>query len=202
MPPLYVNTYFYYDENTNDACVIDPSGSISKLMDIINENDLNLKFILITHGHYDHIGAVNELKDKTGAQILAHSEEDALLKNPAINLSTLGIGRSISIVCDKLLTDGDTIEFGAGKLFVIHTPGHTAGGACFYDEENAVLFSGDTLFKGTTGRYDLPTSNGPALFSSIKDKLFTLPSEVKVFPGHEAATTIGEEKSNNSILRR
>jgi len=168
-------------------------------MDVIKENGLKLKYILLTHGHYDHIGAVDEIKIETGAQILAHAAEDALLKEADLNLSKLGTGKALSITCDRLLEDGDIIELGAGKLTVIHTPGHTAGCACFYDEENNVLFSGDTLFKGTTGRYDLPTSDGNALFSSIKNKLFTLPDDTKVFPGHEAGTTIGWEKSNNRV---
>ena len=196
----YTNAYFYYDESTLEACIIDPGGSTDKLMGIIKENNLKLKYILLTHGHYDHIGAVDELKSLTGAQILAHKAEEQLLKQADMNLSTLGMGRALSITCDRLLEDGDIIELGTGKLTVIHTPGHTAGGACFYDEENGILFSGDTLFRGTTGRYDLPTSDGSALFASIRNKLFTLPDETKVFPGHEAATTIGWEKNNNQVI--
>jgi len=196
---MYTNAYFYYDEITLDACVIDPGGSADKFMEIIKENHLNLKYILLTHGHYDHIGAVNELKSLTGAQILAHKDEDALLKAADLNLSKLGTGKEIIVTCDQLLKHGDIIELGAGKLTVIHTPGHTAGGACFYDEDGGILFSGDTLFRGTVGRFDLPTSDGRALIASIKNKLFALPDEVKVLPGHDAATTIGHEKANNRI---
>jgi len=183
-----------------DACVIDPGGSADKLMDTIKENNLNLKYILLTHGHYDHIGAVNELKDLTGAEILAHKDEDRLLREAELNLSTLGTGKPINIMCTRLLEDGETIEVGTGKITLIHTPGHTAGGACFYDENGGMLFSGDTLFRGTTGRYDLPTSDGNALLTSIKEKLFTLSDDVKVFPGHESVTTIGHEKRTNRIV--
>jgi len=197
---MFTNAYFYYDENTLDACVIDPGGGVDKLMDIIKENELNLKYILLTHGHYDHIGAVNELKSLTGAEVLAHKDEVKLLKEPDWNFSKIGLGKDIRVICDRLLEDGEIIELGAGRLSVIHTPGHTAGGACFYDAQGGILFSGDTLFKGTTGRYDLPTSDGSALFASIKDKLLTLPDNVKVLPGHETVTTIGYEKSNNRVI--
>ena len=198
--PYYTNAYFYYDENNLDAALIDPGGSAGKLMDIARENKLKIKYILLTHGHFDHIAAVNELKQSSGALILAFEGEDELLKNSNMNLSDIGMGKNLVITADKLLKDGDFIEVGAGKLSVIHTPGHTSGGVCYYDEKNGILFSGDTLFKGTTGRYDLPTSDGEALFASIKNKLFTLPDAVKVLPGHEASTTIGFEKANNRVI--
>jgi len=198
-PPIFTNTYFYYDADTLDACIIDPSGGIDKIMVMIRENMLKLKYILLTHGHYDHIGGVEELKSLTGAEVLAHKDEAELLIQPKWNMSKVGTGKEISIICDRLLEDGEVIELGKGRLSVIHTPGHTAGGACFYDKEGGILFSGDTLFRGTFGRYDLPTADSNALFASIKEKLLTLPSSVKVLPGHESATTIGQEKKTNPV---
>ena len=197
----FTNVYFYYDENTLDAAVIDPGGSVDKLMDIVKEQGLKVKYILLTHGHYDHTEGVQELKDLTDAAVLAYVDEDELLKSADMNMSKLATGRALSVSADKLLNEGDVIEVGAGKLSVLHTPGHTAGGVCFYDEENATLFSGDTLFRGTTGRYDLPTGDGPTLFNSIKEKLYTLPDDVRVLPGHDVTTTIGYEKANNHVVR-
>jgi len=198
--PYYTNAYIYYDESTLEAAVIDPGGSADKLMETAKEHGLTIKYILLTHGHFDHIAAVNELKALSGAFVAAFEGEGELLKNPDMNLSGIGMGKDLSITSDKLLKDGDFIEIGTGKLAVIHTPGHTSGGACYYDAENGILFSGDTLFKGTLGRYDLPTSDGATLFASIKNKLFTLPDDVKVLPGHEASTTIGCEKANNVMV--
>ncbi|MCL2565293.1 MAG: MBL fold metallo-hydrolase [Defluviitaleaceae bacterium] len=197
--PYYTNSYIYYDENTLEAAVIDPGGSADKLMDTAKENGLTIKYILLTHGHFDHIAGANELKVLSGAQVIAFEDEDELLKSADMNLSLIGMGKGVIINSDKLLKEGDFVDVGNGKLALIHTPGHTAGGVCYYDEENGILFSGDTLFKGTTGRYDLPTSDGAALFASIKKKLFTLPDDVKVLPGHEASTTIGFEKANNRV---
>jgi len=197
---FWTNVYFYYDENTKEAAVIDPGGDLNKLKNIIDENGFNIKLILLTHGHFDHIGAVNELRDITGAKVYAYEDEAALLLSGEMNES-IRLGRKNYIVeCDKLLKEGDIIEIGEGKLKVIHTPGHTAGGACFYDEENRILFAGDTLFKDSVGRYDLATASGEALFDSIKNKLFKLPDEVRVFPGHNSATTIGREKVHNMVV--
>ena len=197
---FWTNVYFYYDENTKEAAVIDPGGDLNKLKNIIDENGFNIKLILLTHGHFDHIGAANELRDITGAKVYAYEDEAALLLSGEMNES-IRLGRKNYIVeCDKLLKEGDIIEIGEGKLKVIHTPGHTAGGACFYDEENRILFAGDTLFKDSVGRYDLATASGEALFDSIKNKLFKLPDEVRVFPGHNSATTIGREKVHNMVV--
>lgn len=201
IPPYYTNTYFYYDENTLEAAVIDPGDNPEKLMTIVKENGLKVKYILLTHGHFDHIGAANEMRELTGAKVLAHEFEDELLKNADMNISILGLGKALTLECDKLLKDGDIVEVGEGRLAVIHTPGHTFGSICFYDEKNGILFSGDTLFKGTTGRYDLPTADGPSLFTSIKNRLYILPDDVEVFPGHDVKTTIGWEKANNSMVK-
>ena len=198
--PFWTNVYIYYDENSKEAAIVDPGGDCVKLKELLDENKLTLKAILLTHGHFDHIGAVNELREITGAKVYAYEEEKALLASSEMN-EALRIGRKdYTIECDKLLKEGDIIEICEGRLSVIHTPGHTAGGACFYDEENAILFAGDTLFKDSVGRYDLATASGEALFHSIKEKLFKLPDDTKVFPGHNSATTIGREKVHNMVV--
>jgi len=197
---FYTNVYFYYDENTMDAVIIDPGADCDRLLGIIEEHGLKLQAILLTHGHFDHIGAVNELREKTGVPVMAYEGENELLLNPDYNESVMIGRKSLTVECDKLLKEGDIIEVGSGRLAVIHTPGHTAGGICFYDKENALLFAGDTLFKETTGRFDLVTGSEADLIDSIKNKLFKLPDNVRVLPGHNAATTIGHEKVYNFVV--
>jgi len=198
--PFWTNVYFYYDENTREAVIVDPGGEPLKLKGLIDENGLIIKMIILTHGHFDHIGAVNELREITGAPVYAFEAEKELLVSVDFNESKRIGGKAYTVECDGFFKEGDIIEIGSGSLKVIHTPGHTAGGACFYDEENSVLFAGDTLFKDSVGRYDLATSSGEALMDSIKNRLLKMPDDVRVFPGHNSATTIGREKVHNMVV--
>ncbi|MFH1825518.1 MAG: MBL fold metallo-hydrolase [Candidatus Firestonebacteria bacterium] len=150
-----------------------------------------------THAHFDHIGADKELKEKTGADLLIHKEDSTILKESLKILSKFG-GKDIMVEPDKLLKEGDIVNVGRLNLEVIHTPGHTPGGICIKIED--VVFCGDTLFKGGMGRYDFPFASYEDLINSIKKKLFILPDDTMIYPGHGDFTTIGEERKNNPFL--
>ena len=197
------NTYLYYDENSGEAVIIDAGcseGDVTTVAAFLRENDIIVKGILLTHGHYDHIIAVDKLKSLTAATVCSHCAETQMLENPALNLSTR-IGMDLVVVPVKLFSDGDVFEFGGASLKIIHTPGHTAGGVCYYDSENGNLFTGDTLFRQSVGRTDLFAGSHHDLVTNISKKLFTLPDATIVYPGHGASTTIGYEKANNPFVK-
>ena len=193
------NTYIYYDEQTLAGVVIDPGVGARKVIEAIESNSIVIKHILLTHGHYDHVAAVPEIKNRYKADVCSLKEENEILQNPIFNVSIL-MGRYIKIVADKFLCDGEEINVGAGTLRVIHTPGHTVGGACYYDARNRVVFVGDTLFNESIGRTDFFTGDFNSIISSIKLKLFLLPDDVMVYCGHGERTTIGHEKTRNPFL--
>ena len=196
------NIYLYYNEATREGVIIDAgcnTKDITTLSSVISENNITIKAILLTHGHYDHIIAIDELKTLTGAVVYSHEAEKPLLEDPALNLS-VKIGRAITVTPCKSFKDGDTFPLGDTALTVLHTPGHTQGGACYYDAKHGNLFAGDVLFMGSIGRSDLPQGNTVTLLDSIKSKLLTLPESTKVYPGHGMATTIGREKVSNPFL--
>ena len=189
------NCYIVEDEETKETMVIDPGGEPEKIIDMLDALGINeLKYIYLTHCHGDHFGGILELKNKKGGKILIHRDDAEGLYNPSISL-TYYIGMDdIILEADSRIDDEDIIHLGKMQFKVIHTPGHTKGGTCLYCKEQALLFSGDTLFKGTWGRTDLPTSNFPQIIASITNKLATLPDETIVYPGHGKATMIKEEK--------
>ena len=188
------NCYIVEDEESKETMVIDPGGEPEKIIDMLNTLGINeLKYIYLTHCHGDHFGGILELKSKKGGQVLIHRDDAEGLYNQAISL-TYYIGMDdINLEADSRVDDGDTIHLGNLEFKVIHTPGHTKGGTCLYCKEQALLFSGDTLFKGTWGRTDLPTSSFPDIIASITNKLATLPDETIVYPGHGKSTRIKEE---------
>ena len=189
-----INCYIIQDEETKETMVIDPGGSFPKIEEMLGVLGANVKYILLTHCHADHIGAVNEVKEKFGGKILIHRFDEEGLKNPIINLSThIGLG-NIVLDDDSRLNDGDILHVGNLEFKVIHTPGHTVGGICVYCEKEKLLFSGDTLFRGSWGRTDLPTSNFEQIIESITTKLMVLPEDTIVYPGHR--------KINNNKRRR
>lgn len=193
------NAYFITEEETNATIVIDPGADAPRLINTIEKNNLDLKYIVLTHGHFDHIGACEELKAKYNSPIVIAEGEELLIENPKNNLSGM-IGENISIKADIALKDNDIFKFGDKLEFkAITTPGHTPGGMCLYFEDDEVLISGDTLFKASVGRTDFPYGDSEVLMQSL-EKLKALPDTTIVYCGHGDKTSIGSEKVNNPYM--
>ena len=191
------NCYILVNHDTDECVVFDPGAEADTLAEIFSNPGFCLKAIILTHGHYDHIGAVNELKNRFDVPVYASKQEaEKVLNDPGVNLSTM-FGAPMTIHADELLLDGQELDIVGAKIKCILTPGHTAGGMCFYIEELSSLIAGDTLFCESMGRTDFPTGDGGMLSRSIRERLYTLPDDTKVFPGHMDTTTIGWEKKNN-----
>lgn len=191
---IVTNCYIIEDEETKETMIIDPAGEIDKIIEVLDILGAKLKYIYLTHCHADHIGAVQKLKEEKGGIILIHKDDYEGLLNPGINLSEIMSKNEISIEADSRVNDGDMLHIGSLEFKVIHTPGHTKGGSSLYCEQEKMLFSGDTLFKGMWGRTDLPTSNFADIISSIDSKLLVLPEETIVYPGHGTTTKIEDEE--------
>lgn len=195
------NTYIVYDESTLSGMVIDPGSDADKILGACNEENVIIKYILLTHCHYDHIMGLPKLRETTGAKFVSSKYTSINIGDPDINHSVSGLGYAISEKSsDIILSDNEEFTFDGVKIKCILTPGHTNGGAC-YLVNDSVLFSGDTLFLRSIGRSDLPTGNADELVSSIKNKLYTLDENIKVYPGHGKETEIGYEKKYNMFVR-
>lgn len=198
---VMTNCYIGYHDDTREAFIVDPGDDARRISREVREQKLDVKGILLTHGHFDHIMAVPELKAEFDVPVYAYEAEAALLKDTQMNLSAPWVGRALSLSADRLLADGEKFELAGFEIQAIHTPGHTAGGVSYYLEEEHVLFSGDTLFRGSYGRVDLPTASGADIARSINEKLLPLPEETVVYPGHERGTTIADERKYNPLSR-
>ena len=196
---VQTNCYIVSNEETKEAIVIDPADDAVKIEHYVKANDLVCKGILLTHGHFDHILAVHDLAAMSHAPIYAQEEEVILLNDARMNASAR-MHRDCTIVPDVLLKDNQILPLAGFSIKVIHTPGHTCGGACYYFSGYGVLFSGDTLFRENIGRSDLPTGNARQLVESIRSKLMLLEDQVVVYPGHDEPTTIGYERDNNIYI--
>jgi len=192
---LETNNYLVICEETREAALIDAGGNYEKTVRLLKENNANLKYILHTHGHFDHVQGDWELQKNFDVKILIHKDDESLAKSLKQQLMMFGMKSAESPKIDGFLEDNQIIEVGKLKLKVIHTPGHTQGGVCFLVDKS--LFSGDTLFADSVGRTDLPGGSYEALGNSIKNKLFTLDEDIIVYSGHGSSTTIGYEKQNN-----
>lgn len=188
-----ITTNVYIVVSKNEAIVIDPGGEPDKIIDKLNELNTNLKYIVLTHCHSDHIGAVTDLQKIKGGEVLISEEDGKAVNNPIRNLAPFMGSKLEKIKVDRFLSEGNKIELGDEEFKVIETPGHTKGGICIYSEKQKVLFSGDTIFKGTYGRTDLPSSSYQDMKDSIQ-KLMKLPDDIDVYPGHGILTTIKDEK--------
>ena len=193
------NCYVVGCEKTKEAVVIDPGGDVARIRMYLDEQGLTLRYIIDTHGHVDHIAGNDELREATGAKILIHEADAAMLGDAKQNLASfMGFAKTFDSA-DELLTDGDTIEFGEIKLEVLHTPGHTRGGISLKAE--GAVFTGDTLFNGSIGRTDFPGGDFDTIINSIKTKILTLPDDTEVYPGHMGQSTVGTERRYNPFLR-
>lgn len=188
------NCYIIQDGLSGETMVIDPGGEVSKIIDMLDAIGAKLKYIYLTHCHADHINGVNELREKKGGTVLIYRADLEGLCNDEINLASY-IGLDRIYVDDVMRVDeDDTLHVGNVELKVIHTPGHTKGGSSLYCEEQKMVFTGDTMFRGTWGRTDLPTGSMEDIMNSIMNKLLKLPDNTIVYPGHGKSTMIREER--------
>lgn len=190
------NSYFIYQEGKKEVIFIDPADQGAYIYDTLAENGFTVAGILLTHGHFDHIWGVEALREKSGAKVYAFEGEKAVCESERLNVSSQA-GRACTVLADVYAKDGEEITIAGISCRLIATPGHTEGSCCYYFAEAGFLISGDTLFAESVGRTDLPTGSMSRLVRSIKEKLFILPDETKVYPGHGEGTTIGYEKSYN-----
>ena len=196
--PLMANCFICGCSKTKEAVVIDPGGDANTILLSLADSKLKAKYIINTHGHFDHVSANGKMKDATGADILIHPLDAPMLEKLSSNAAFFGVSVENSPPCDQTLEEGDTVSFGDITLKVIHTPGHTPGGISLYT--NGVVFVGDTLFAGSIGRTDFPGGDFSTLISSIKTKLFKMEDDIRVFSGHGPETSIGTEKRHNPFV--
>ena len=185
--PLQNNVYLLCDELSNEAAIIDPGIGSDDLLEHIKKQQLQLRYVLVTHGHFDHVDNVALFREQTGASVVLHHADAAALEELA------------GVSADVLLDGGEELALGSLTLQTFHTPGHSPGGVCFLVEDH--LFAGDTLFAGSIGRSDFPDSDGALLFQAIAEKILPLPDATHVLPGHGEATTVGAERANNPFLQ-
>lgn len=194
------NCYTVFNTTTREAVIVDPASNADFLCRNLKNQNLKLKAILLTHGHVDHIGAVAGIKSEyPDAVVYASKEEESVLHDIGANLTAM-FGNPFTVDADAYLEDGATLDLMDVQIDCKLVPGHTKGGMCYYIAEEAILFSGDTLFASSIGRSDFPTGDEETLISTIKEKLMVLPEETVVYPGHNNRTTIGREGKLNPFL--
>ncbi len=193
-----VNCYILGDKN--EAIIVDAGSDAEGIIKTLSDNKITAKYIVLTHCHFDHIMAVEQLMQKTGVKLIACQNEKENLLRSDINYTDRYSRKPVKLTADKYVKDGDIIKSGDCEFRVIETPGHTSGSMCLYCGKEKLLISGDTLFYASVGRCDLATGSEAELIKNIKTKLFVLPDDVSVLPGHGDNTTIGYEKINNPYI--
>lgn len=198
--PVGTNCYIVQNEEKKECFLVDPGACPPEMISHIKRAGLTVKAVLLTHGHFDHIMGLDGVLKEFQVPVYVCKEERELMENAQLNSSLLMLGQAYSFSGAEYIADGDVL-FPAGiRVHVIFTPGHTAGGCCYYLPEEHVLFSGDTLFRASIGRTDLPTGRTGQLVRSVREKLFVLPDDTKVYPGHMDETTIEYEKKYNPFI--
>ena len=197
--PIGVNCYVVSDADSGQGIIIDPGGNAEEILSYVRDAKIAVKAIINTHGHGDHIGANDAVREATGAPLLMHAADQYMLKDARANLSAFMGYQALSTPPDRLLAEGDEVAFAGGSFRVVHTPGHSPGGICLIGE--GAVFSGDTLFAESIGRCDFPGGSEIELVRSVREKLLPLPDETRVYPGHGPETTIGWERRYNPYLQ-
>lgn len=197
--PVQTNCYFAVNEDTKESFIVDPGDSAKELAERIRKEGLTAVAILLTHGHFDHAGGAKELAEEFGIQVYAYEGERETLEDSRMNVSWM-MGEQKVFHADVFLKDEQEISLAGFHIRVLHTPGHTKGGCCYYLPYEDVVFSGDTLFCTSVGRSDFPGGSASELIRSIKEKLMVLPENTVVYPGHNAVTTIENERMYNPYL--
>lgn len=197
--PIMANCYILGCEETGKAAVVDPGDDADRILRLLADRKLTVAAIVNTHGHFDHVGGNQRLKAATDAPLMIHAGDAPMLKRLAADASMFGLSAENSPAPDRTVDEGDSVEFGKLSLTVLHTPGHSPGGIALRGD--GCVFVGDTLFAGSIGRTDLPGGNYETLIRSVREKLFVLPDDTRVFCGHGPETTIGREKKHNPFFR-
>jgi len=196
--PLAENCLIVGCEKTKIGAIIDPGDEASVILKSVEELSLEIKYILLTHGHVDHLAEVQKIKNKLNTEFLMHEADSLLVQNASIQAAMFGLPNPGNPKPDRYLADGDTISVGELTIKVLHTPGHSPGSITFFINDKLIV--GDLIFSGSIGRTDLPGGNYEQLIKSVETKIFTLPNSTKIFPGHGPCTTVGAEKSTNPFF--
>lgn len=200
--PLQCNCSIVGDETTHEAMVIDPGDEIEEILTLVQKHKLQVKQIVVTHAHIDHVGGAMKLRAATGAPILLNQNDYALLKMLDVQAAWLGMKSPGKVEIDQNLGPADVVKAGPLVANVMHTPGHTEGSICLYFPAEKKLIAGDTLFAGSVGRTDLPGGSFEKIMASLHGQVLALPDETVVIPGHGPETTIGEERESNPFLQK
>ena len=199
--PFQENCYVVGDEETGEGAIIDPGDEAARIALAVEQTNLEITQILITHAHIDHVGAVAALVDEYGCPVLMHAEAEPMLGQLPTQAMMMGLRFGEVPTVDRHIKDEEVIEVGGLQLRSLYTPGHAPGHIAFYIESEGLLLSGDALFAGSVGRVDLPGGSMEVLMRSIEERLLTLPDETRVYPGHGPETTIGNERVHNPFLQ-